>query len=263
MVAFWNQIFWALFAMPVLVRSHGGHHDVTTPAPKTASSRLLVISLDGFRYDYLDRNLTNMKDFASDGVRAKSMTSAYITKTFPNHISIVTGLYEETHGIVANNMVDPQWYYKEFVHCSDLSCSKWYGGEPIWETNEAESSKSGHKRRKRHGGPAKPTHTATYKSGVIYWPGIGAHINNQSVYFSVPYTNPSTPEYLTFKQRIDIMLSWFGAGINLGLLYYEEPDAYGHKFGPESDEVGQTDSDFFVKFSSLRQLMKEKEVLQM
>lgn len=244
MATFWNQVQWLLLATSVFVEGHGGHHDVT-PAPKTASSRLLVISLDGFRYDYLDRDVPNLKDFASDGVRGKSMTSAYITKTFPNHISIITGLYEESHGIVANSMVDPKWHYEAFSHCSNSSCGKWYGGEPIWQTNEAENSKSEHERRRRHSGHAKPSRASTYQSGVIYWPGIGAKINNRSISHSVSYAGPGSPGHLTFRERIDLMLSWFSGGINLGFLYYEEPDSLEHMFGPESSEVSESSASLF------------------
>ena len=72
------------------------------------SSKLLLISLDGFRWDYLHRNLTldNFHAFAADGVHAKWMTNQFQTKTFPNHWTMVTGLYEESHGIVANKFWD-------------------------------------------------------------------------------------------------------------------------------------------------------------
>lgn len=69
---------------------------------------LIIISFDGFRYDYLNKtDAPNLAKLASDGVRAPWIEPRFITKTFPNHFSIATGLYEESHGIVGNNFFDP------------------------------------------------------------------------------------------------------------------------------------------------------------
>ncbi|MGH9759416.1 MAG: alkaline phosphatase family protein, partial [Blastocatellia bacterium] len=71
---------------------------------------LILISLDGFRWDYLDRGVSpNINALASAGVRAKSLIPVFPSLTFPNHYSIVTGVYPEKHGIVGNEMYDPQF----------------------------------------------------------------------------------------------------------------------------------------------------------
>lgn len=71
--------------------------------------KLILISFDGFRGDCLHPKLTpTMSRLAKQGVQTKMMRSLYCTKTFPNHFSIATGLYEENHGIVNNKMYDPQ-----------------------------------------------------------------------------------------------------------------------------------------------------------
>ena len=64
-----------------------------TAPPKTAPPPLtILISIDGFRPDYLDRGVTPMlSGLAKDGVRA-SMRPSFPSKTFPNHYAIVTGL---------------------------------------------------------------------------------------------------------------------------------------------------------------------------
>lgn len=68
---------------------------------------LLVISMDGFRADYLSRELTPaVSRILNCGSRADYMYPSYPSKTFPNHFTIVTGLYPETHGIVDNHFVD-------------------------------------------------------------------------------------------------------------------------------------------------------------
>ena len=68
---------------------------------------VILISLDGFRYDYIDKFAPpTMNALAKDGVRAKWMIPSFPTKTFPNHYTIATGLYPEHHGIVENNVWD-------------------------------------------------------------------------------------------------------------------------------------------------------------
>lgn len=52
---------------------------------------LLLISLDGFRADYLKQRLTPViQKMRECGVHAPYMRSVYPTVTFPNHYTIVT-----------------------------------------------------------------------------------------------------------------------------------------------------------------------------
>ncbi len=65
---------------------------------------VILISFDGFRWDYVNRGITPNFDFIKEaGVSAKSLRPCFPSKTFPNHISIVTGMYPEHHGIISNN----------------------------------------------------------------------------------------------------------------------------------------------------------------
>src|SRR5436190_21981965 len=74
---------------------------------KDLKPTVILISLDGFRYDYLDKyQPPTLNALAKDGVRAKWMIPSFPTKTFPNHYTIATGLYPEHHGIVDNNVYD-------------------------------------------------------------------------------------------------------------------------------------------------------------
>src|SRR5882724_11103844 len=69
---------------------------------------VLLISLDGFRYDYAEKyKAKNLLTFARHGVRAKAMLPSFPTTTFPNHYTIATGLYPAHHGIVENSFWDP------------------------------------------------------------------------------------------------------------------------------------------------------------
>ncbi len=74
---------------------------------KDLKPTVILISLDGFRYDYIDKyKPPTLNALAKDGVRAKWMIPSFPTKTFPNHYTIATGLYPEHHGIVANDVYD-------------------------------------------------------------------------------------------------------------------------------------------------------------
>ena len=66
----------------------------------------ILVSIDGFRADYLDRGVTpNLSTLAASGVHA-AMRPSFPSKTFPNHWTIVTGLRPDRNGIVANTMED-------------------------------------------------------------------------------------------------------------------------------------------------------------
>ena len=65
---------------------------------------VLLISMDGFRADYLDITDTpNFDKMVKNGVRSKGLIPVFISKTFPNHYSIATGMYAESHGLIANS----------------------------------------------------------------------------------------------------------------------------------------------------------------
>src|SRR5688500_705639 len=103
---------------------------------------VILISLDGFRYDYVGKYATpRLKRLASEGVRAKSLIPSFPTKTFPNHYTLVTGLYPENHGIVENNVYD----YGEVFSMSkrdEVQNPRWWGGEPIWVTAEKQGQRA-------------------------------------------------------------------------------------------------------------------------
>ena len=179
-------------------------------APPTSRSPLvLLVSFDGFRWDYLDRSQTpNFDSFVQDGVKAKYIFDTFASKTFPNHYSIATGLYQESHGIVGNVMYDSSTG-EGFSLGVKHNPVWWNDGEPIWVTNQ------------KQGG----------QSALIMYPGMEIKIRGQYASYRLPVYNSSFP----FKERIDIITSLFANGsINLGLLYFHEPDHSGHLLGPDS-----------------------------
>ncbi len=99
---------------------------------------LILISLDGFRWDYLDLVETpNLNRLASGGVRAEGLIPVYPSKTFPSHYSMVTGLHPGHHGIISNNMYDSEMDSEFHLYDREaVGDGRWWGGEPIWVTAE-------------------------------------------------------------------------------------------------------------------------------
>ena len=189
---------------------------------------LILITMDGFRYDYLDRfqasDINNFRFFMDNGVKAEYVKNVFPTTTLVCHYSILTGLYPESHGIVQNNFYDPD--LNDHFLMSDEADNfdpKWFdvGAEPIYVTNK----KAGPDRYS--GSVMLPTSFAEVK-------GIGPD------YFLNDFGEMYNLTILNATERTDAMIHWFTRTINpinLGLLYFPEPDEIGHAYGPDSDEV--------------------------
>ena len=113
------------------------------PLPATAQKPIkdlkptvILISLDGFRYDYIDKfSPPTLNKLAKEGVRAKWMIPSFPTKTFPNHYAIATGLYPSHNGIVENNVYDFGTVFSMSKR-EEVQNPRWWLGEPIWVTAE-------------------------------------------------------------------------------------------------------------------------------
>ncbi|XP_072226355.1 bis(5'-adenosyl)-triphosphatase enpp4 [Leuresthes tenuis] len=176
---------------------------------------LLLVSFDGFRADYLKRfPMPNLKLLYSQGVLVEQLTNVFITKTFPNHYSLVTGLYAESHGILASSMYDPI-SHKHFNTRNDSDPMWWSKAQPLWLT----ALDSG------------------YKTAGMMWPGSDVTIGNRTATHFFPYD----PD-VTFQQRIGNVTNWMlgngkEEGVMFAALYWEEPDRSGHAFGPDNTTV--------------------------
>ena len=173
---------------------------------------LILISFDGFRWDYLQKvNTKTLSWLAKHGVSA-SVVNNFVTKTFPNHYSIVTGRYEENHGLINNVMWDP--LYKELFTPSTVD-PKWFNAsEPIWITNQKQGD--GH------------------LSAVINWVGGSVPFHGHKADFGPPYNKS-----ISFKTRVDMVIEQLERDppVNFVAVYFNEPDATGHVYGPNSKEV--------------------------
>jgi predicted AlkP superfamily pyrophosphatase or phosphodiesterase len=179
---------------------------------------LVLISLDGFRPDYLDRQVTpTLNQLLQEGVTSKGMIPVFPSKTFPNHYSIVTGLYTESTGLVANNMYDPE--LKAFYSLANRAAvqnPKWYGGEPVWVTAERQG----------------------VRTASLFWPGSEAAIKGIQ-----PTRWKVYDHVMPYKNRIDTVISWMAkndvqrpAFVNL---YFDAVDTNGHLYGTQSDSLLQ------------------------
>lgn len=179
---------------------------------------VILLSIDGFRWDYMDRADTpNLDLLANDGVRAKSLIPCFPTKTFPNHYSMVTGLYPGHHGIVANNMYDPErdaWFGLSLREA--VADSAWWGGVPIWVTAEQEG----------------------LTTAPFFWPGSETAIQGVRPHFWLPFD-----QTLTNIERTDRVLQWLDLPKpqrpRFLTLYFNSVDDAGHEMSPESPEIAQ------------------------
>ena len=175
---------------------------------------VLLISLDGFRYDYLDKyKPENLNRLAHDGVRAKWMIPSFPTKTFPNHYTIATGLYPAHHGIVENNVYDFGEVFKMDDH-DKVRDPKWWLGEPIWVTAEKQGQISGS--YFFVGSEAKIE--GTYPT---YWRNYSGRVPN--------------------AMRVDKVLGWLDEPAakrpTMLAMYFSITDDVGHEFGPDAEET--------------------------
>lgn len=183
-----------------------------TPTAASASKPLvLIVSFDGFRWDYLTKvDTPNFDELIASGVQAKYIKDVFITKTFPNHFTLVTGLYEESHGVTGNAMYDPAYNQSFGMNFTDPKW--WNGGEPVWIANQ------------KQGG----------RSSVVLWPSGNVNFSGILPDYYFPAYNGSIP----FQHRVDVIIDNFvNDRVNFGALYFQEPDHSGHLFGPDSQEI--------------------------
>ena len=192
----------------------------------------IIVSLDGFRADFLHRGLTpTLNAFIKQGVSPEYTLPSFPSVTFPNHYTLVTGLYPESHGVVGNTFWDPnireEFYYTE----PSAMQPKWWGGEPLWVTAENQG----------------------VRMAVHMWPGSEAHIGHVEPSFldkfngsealnrkvdrilgllDKPGPDPEHLEKVVKDQRPQMIMA-----------YVPNVDADGHKYGPNSTEIRETIKD--------------------
>lgn len=217
-----KNIILLIFLLPAVLLSCKQEKNTETPY-------VVMLSMDGFRWDYTDKVATpNFDKMSRLGVKANSLKPSFPTKTFPNHYSMVTGLYPDHHGIVMNSFYDETLdRYYEIADRVAVEDGVFYGGEPIWVTAEKQG----------------------VKSGSFFWVGSESEIAGVRPTYWKRYD-----EDFPYKQRVDSVIAWLqkpeGERPHLILWYFDEPDHTGHEAGPDSDALQAkiTELDFMLGY---------------
>ena len=179
---------------------------------------VLLVSIDGFRADYLDRGLTPTLSALAGGARAVAMRPAFPSITFPNHTTLVTGLDPDHHGVISNRMEDPADPSHRFEIDDARAVHEpfwWQEATPIWVT----AARQG------------------VRSAIEFWPG--STTPNHGI---LPAASSEYDGHAAYATRVDTVLHWLDApddGTRPGLLalYFEGVDSAGHRDGPDSSGV--------------------------
>ena len=185
---------------------------------KPFKNYVVLVSLDAFRWDYYTvYNTPNLDKIAKDGVKADRMIPSFPTKTFPNHYTIATGLYPDHHGLIDNSF--PAKDLGLFYRMGDRTAVEnpaFYGGEPVWVTAQKQG----------------------VQSGSFFWVGSEAPVDGMHPTYWKKYDGE-----ISYESRIDTVIKWLNYPSRnrpeLVTLYFDEPDAVSHDFGPLSRETGK------------------------
>ncbi|KAL9103523.1 MAG: hypothetical protein Q9163_001441 [Psora crenata] len=185
----------------------------------------ILISLDGFRADFLTRGITpTLNQFIAEGVSPRYMLPSFPSLTFPNHFTLVTGLYPESHGIVGNTFWDPEmeagFFYTDPAR--SMQPKWWADGEPIWVTAEKQN----------------------VKTAIHMWPGSEAGMEYSAAYLD-KYNGSEvlprkTARILELLDLPSIEDSAMHQRPQLIAAYVPVVDADGHKYGPNSTQIWDT-----------------------
>ena len=197
---------------------------------------LILISIDGFRWDYLGKADTPYLDeLVASGARSEGLIPSYPSKTFPNHLSIVTGSHPNNHGLVANRMYDE--VFDEYYYIGQGSTAardgKWINREPIWVTVENQS----------------------LRAMTMFWPASDAEIKGVR-----PSNWFTYDESITNTQRMEQLLKWLDLKESKRptflASYFSDVDNAGHAYGPEAEEtkiaISSIDSEIGVLINGLK-----------
>ena len=183
---------------------------------------VVLVSLDGFRWDYARHDAAaNLLALGKKGVWApEGMLPSFPSLTFPNHFTIVTGLYPEHHGLVANGFYDPakQARYAIF-DAKAVRDGSWYSGVPLWSLAESQGM----------------------NAACLFWPGSEAEIAGHRPTWYAVFDNKTQASDEVQQARIDDAVALLKLPEeqrpHLITIYYSEPDHEGHEFGPDAPQT--------------------------
>ena len=199
-------------ALPVIHVDNGPNSEAAQNA-----HYVVLVSLDGFRWDYARRdNATHLLAIGKQGVWAPDgMMPSFPSLTFPNHYTIVTGLYPEHHGLVANSFYDQAKNARYAIgDQAAVTDGSWYGGTPLWSLAESQGM----------------------RTACFFWPGSEAKIAGYQPTYYLHFDNK-----IDDSARIEQVLAWLrlppADRPHFITLYYNEPDHSGHEYGPDAPQT--------------------------
>ncbi|MCQ9634807.1 ectonucleotide pyrophosphatase/phosphodiesterase [Chryseobacterium sp. WG23] len=177
---------------------------------------VIMISTDGFRYDYAKKyNAENLLKFSNNGIQAKAMIPSYPSITFPNHWSLITGLYPAHHGLIDNFFYD---YKRNETYAmsnkKNAEDGSWYGGTPLWGLAEKQG----------------------LVSASLMWVGSASDAGGIRPSYYYPYHEKFTP-----SEKVEKVVNWLKLSQDKRphfiSLYFPEVDGSGHHYGPDTKET--------------------------
>jgi len=177
---------------------------------------VILISADGFRFDLAEKyHATNLLKLRQQGVAAKYMTPSFPSVTFPNHYTIVTGLYPSHHGLVDNTFYDwPRQATYSMGNKKFVADGTWYGGTPLWVLAEKQQM----------------------VSASFYWVASESNIQNTNPTYYYIYNDK-----IPIDSRIQTVKDWLqlpeDKRPHLITFYFPEVDHAEHDYGTESKQT--------------------------
>lgn len=177
---------------------------------------VIMISSDGFRFDYAEKHKAkSLLALSKQGVRATSMIPSYPSLTFPNHYTLVTGMYPSHHGLVNNYFYSPSRKQSYGMHTlSNVTDGTWYGGTPLWVLAEQQQML-----------------TASF-----YWVGTEADIKGILPTYYYRYN-----EDIPMDRRIQVVINWLQLPPEYRphfiTFYFSRTDHDGHDYGPDAPQT--------------------------
>ena len=193
---------------------------------KKVKQKVLLISIDGFRWDYRSKASTpHLNKIVKEGVSAEFVLNVFPTAKLPNQQSLVTGLYPEHHGMISETMRDSS---SGLIFNGDSDSGWWNNSTPIWITNQ----KQGH------------------QSGISFWPGYRVKYGGmqpsylpEEKYSSAgenakAVVNVKSSKIMPVEERIKQAVDWLkNKDVTFVALHIETVDKVAHIVSPDSGKT--------------------------
>ena len=202
---------------------------------RVEKNTVVLLSIDGFAHDYLSKYMPeNILKMANEGVQTKGLKPVFPSKTFPNHLSIVTGVYPAKHGIIHN-----QFYHSIIKQKYQMGKGKyderWLTALPIWTIAEQQD----------------------VKTAIYFWPESEAEIAGYRPTHFYEY-NESTPNNVRINQIINWLKLPQKKRPQFIASYFSTVDTAGHKYGVDSPQVKQAIKDIDTLIGELNQRIAQE-----